>query len=486
MLETYQNYVNGKWVNASTSQTFQDINPADKDDVVGLFQASSREDVKHAAQAAAEEFSGWAALSGPQRGSFLYKAADALESRLEDVARSLSREEGKTLMEARGETARGVTILRYYAAEVMNPQGDVIPSVNAKSLVYTSRVPLGPVAVITPWNFPIAIPLWKIAPALAYGNTVVFKPASLAPLTGLNVVKALQDGGLPPGVLNMVTGSGASTGEELVKNPFIKGVSFTGSNEIGREIATWAVNKGAKFQLEMGGKNPVIVMPDCDMDQAVELTVSGAMRSAGQKCTATSRAIVLDDILEEFTERVVDRVKQLKLGPATDESAYLGPLVSQEQQQRVLTYIERGKGQGALLLAGGKALTGAPFDQGFYVEPTVFGNVNEDMIISQDEIFGPVLCITSAANLDHALKIANGVRYGLSASLFTRDLNAAMEFARRIDAGLVRINGETSGVEPQAPFGGMKASSSHSREQGQSAKEFYTEIKTVYIDPAGR
>ena len=274
-------------------------------------------------------------------------------------------------------------------------------------------------------------------------------------------------------------------GEELVKNPFVRGVSFTGSNDVGRDIASWSVNKGAKFQLEMGGKNPVVVMPDADMEQAVELTVSGAMRSAGQKCTATSRAIVMDDVLEEFTERVVARVKQLKLGPATDEEAYLGPVISGEQRERIMTFIERGKSQGALLLCGGSIPTGDPYDQGFYVEPTVFANVDPDMAIAQDEIFGPVLGIIAASDFEHAMSIANGVRYGLSAGIFTHDINRAMEFARRIEAGLVRVNAETAGVEPQAPFGGMKASSSHSREQGQAAREFYTEIKTVYIDPTG-
>jgi len=441
--------------------------------------------VKHAAKAAADASSDWAALSGAERGQFLYRAAELLEDRLDEIAKQLSREEGKTLMEARGETARGVALLRYYAADVMRPEGDVIPSANRRSFVFTTRAPLGVVSVIAPWNFPIAIPLWKIAPALAYGNTVIFKPSSLAPLTGWNVVRCFDEVGLPPGVLNMVTGLGRAVGEELVKNPFVRGVSFTGSNDVGRDIASWSVNKGAKFQLEMGGKNPVVVMPDADMEQAVELTVSGAMRSAGQKCTATSRAIVMDDVLEEFTERVVARVKQLKLGPATDEEAYLGPVISGEQRERIMTFIERGKSQGALLLCGGSIPTGDPYDQGFYVEPTVFANVDPDMAIAQDEIFGPVLGIIAASDFEHAMSIANGVRYGLSAGIFTHDINRAMEFARRIEAGLVRVNAETAGVEPQAPFGGMKASSSHSREQGQAAREFYTEIKTVYIDPTG-
>jgi len=401
------------------------------------------------------------------------------------VALQLSREEGKTHGEARSEVERGVAILRYYATDVLHAEGEVIPSSHDRTLLFTTRAPLGVVSVITPWNFPLAIPLWKIAPALAYGNTVVFKPSSLTPLTGWNIVRCFEEVGLPRGVLNFVTGRGETIGEELVKNPFVRGVSFTGSNEVGREIAYWAVNRGAKFQVEMGGKNPVVVMPDADMEQAVELTVSGAMRSAGQKCTATSRAIVLEEVLEEFTERVVARVKSLKLGPPTDEETYLGPVISEEQRNRIMTCIERGKSQGALLLCGGNIPTGDPYDRGFYVEPTVFANVNPDMSIAQDEIFGPVLSIISAADLGQAIEIANGVRYGLSASIFTRDLNCALEFARRIEAGLVRVNGETAGVELQAPFGGMKASSSHSREQGQAAREFYTEIKTVSFHPAG-
>ncbi|MBI3962160.1 MAG: aldehyde dehydrogenase family protein [Deinococcus sp.] len=486
MPERYRNYLGGEWVEAAAGQTYERHNPADTRELVGLFPSSGPEDVRRALEAAAGAQPKWAGLSGPERGKYLHKTADVLERRLEEVARGLTQEEGKTIGEARGEVARGVTILRYYAGEGSRQVGEVIPSANPRTLLFTTRAPLGVVALITPWNFPIAIPVWKLAPALVYGNTVVLKPATLAPLTALRVAECFAEAGLPPGVLNIVTGSGSGIGRELVTHAYTRAVSFTGSNSVGKTIAQWAMERGIKYQLEMGGKNPVIVLGDADLPQAVELTVSGAMRSTGQKCTATSRAIVLEGIAKKFTDMVVERIKSLKLGPGADEATYLGPLVSEEQRRTVLEYIAVGESEGARLLCGGKVPSDAMYSHGYYVEPTVFTEVTPQMRIAQEEIFGPVLAIMVAQSLDQAIALANHSRFGLSASICTRDLNAALEFASRIEAGMVRVNGETAGVEPQAPFGGFKASSSYSREQGRAALEFFTQVKTVSIDRAGK
>ncbi len=482
----YKCLIDGKWVGASDGKTFEDINPADTRDIVGTFPDLTKEDVTAAADAAARALTGWRALGPAKRAAILEKAAQILESRLEEVAQALTREEGKTLMESRGETARGVAILKFYAAEGQRAFGEVIPSANPKTLLFTNRVPLGVVSLITPWNFPVAIPMWKMAPALIFGNTVLLKPASFAPLTSILLGEVMAQAGIPAGVLNVLTTRRRDAGEVLVKHPAVRGLSFTGSSEAGRHLASLACQMGKKYQLEMGGKNPVIVAEDANLDQAAELTVSGAMRSAGEKCTATSRAIVVKSVAKEFTEKVVKRVQALKLGPGTDKDAYLGPLISEEARDSVLSYIEAGKKEGAKLLTGGGTPKDKALANGFYVEPTVFDHVNPTSRIAQEEIFGPVLAIIPAPGLPEAIAIANAVDFGLSASLFTRGLNSVLDYIDQIDAGLIRVNGETAGVEPHAPFGGMKGSSSYSREQGRAAMEFYTQIKTIYVDAAGK
>jgi len=360
----------------------------------------------------------------------------------------------------------------------------VLPSVNPNTLLFTERVPLGVVGLITPWNFPVAIPLWKAAPALVYGNTVVLKPSDLSPHTAHLLAEVLHEAGLPAGVFNLVQGRGAA-GKALVEDPGVDGVSFTGSVKTGRSIAAACGARGAKYQLEMGGKNPVVVLEDADLGQAVELTVQGAMKSAGEKCTATSRAIVVESIADEFTRRVVERVRHLEVGPGTDAHAYLGPVITEESKERVLGFVARAKDAGANLLCGGLAGHRPDLAHGHYVWPTVVDRVTPDMEIAREEVFGPVLAILRVPDFDAALAVANDVAYGLSASVFTRDIGSALRFAREVEAGLVRINGETAGVEPQAPFGGMKGSSSGSREQGQAAKEFFTQYKTIYFDRAG-
>jgi aldehyde dehydrogenase (NAD+) len=484
MSEKFRNYINGEWREAAEGNTFPSANPADRRDVIGEFASSGVEDLLQAIEAGHAALPGWKALSGFARGDFLRKAADLLEKRLEEVAQAMVRENGKTIAEARGEVGRGVALLRFYAAEGVRAVGEVIPSVNPRTFIHTTRVPLGLVSIVTPWNFPVAIPIWKIAPALVYGNTVVFKPASLTPHCGVLVTEIFEQASLPKGVLNLVTGGGRAIGEEMVKNPKVHGISFTGSNSIGRKIGVWAAECGKKFQLEMGGKNPVIVLPDCDLEQAVNLTLRGAFGYAGQKCTATSRAVVLENIYDGFVEKLVAKTQALKIGPGRDEINFLPPVASREQQTSILEAIEKGKSE-ARLLCGGGIPQGELYEHGYYLEPTLFGDVPPDSTLAQEEIFGPVLALLRAQDWEEAIRCANQVRYGLSASIFTRDLNSVLEYASRIEVGVVKVNSETAGIEPQVPFGGMKDSSSHSREQGRAAMEFFTSIKSVYVDRAG-
>lgn len=483
-LATKHNWIGGQWVPSSNGETREVRNPSNTDEVVGVVAWSTEKEIAAAAEAAQEALPAWKKLAGPARARILAKAAQILAGRLEEVATLLSREQGKPIGEARGEVQRGVDLLQYYAGEGWRSVGDVIPSASADTLMFTVREPLGVVSVITPWNFPVAIPLWKSAPALIYGNTVVLKPAADAPLTALTIAEVFAEAGMPPGVFNVVTGPGSKLGDALINHEAVKAVTFTGSNAVGSHIAQLAAARGIKYQLEMGGKNAAIVLADADLDKAADIVVSGAMRFAGQKCTATSRAIVERKVIDAFAEKVVERVRTLPVRPATDEEAYLGPVVNQSQREKILQYIETGKGEGRLV-AGGGTPQGELYAKGYFVEPTVFVDVLPDATIAQEEIFGPVLALIPAESPEHAIEIANGVRYGLSASLFTNDLTAALRYIREIEVGMVRVNAETAGVELQAPFGGYKASSSYSREQGRAAIEFFTQVKTVAIMPAG-
>ena len=477
----FRNYINGEWRGSSTGETVASVNPANRHDIVGLVPNSGRDDLESAVAAADAARKAWRKLAGPARGQILYKVADILESRLEDIAETMTREMGKTFGEAKGETARGVALLRYYAGEGMRKIGDVIPSTDAGALMFTTRVPLGVVGVITPWNFPVAIPVWKIAPALVYGNTVVWKPATETAVTAAKIAACFHDAGLPAGVLNLVIGSGSVIGQGIAEHPGIHGITFTGSNGVGKRIAQAAVARGAKYQLEMGGKNPVIVLKDADLELAVNATISGGLRSTGQKCTATSRVIVEKEIFPAFREKLLEKIAALKVGDGMDASTWLGPCASESQMETVLGYIRKGVEEGAELLCGGERLSEGEMANGFFVAPTVFDRVTPNMTIFREEIFGPVLALVQADNLEEALRLANDSEYGLSASIFTRDIGSILTFIQDMEAGLVRVNEETAGVELQAPFGGMKSSSSHSREQGTAAIEFYTAIKTVFV-----
>jgi len=479
--KTYKNFINGTWTESLSGEVQKSTNPANYKDVVGYVQMSTNEEVNQAVSAAKEAQKFWRKLAGSERGAYLYKVADILEKRLDEVAETMTREMGKTLPEAKGETARGVAILRYYAGEGMRKVGDVIPSTDSKALMFTSRVPLGVVGVITPWNFPVAIPIWKMAPALIYGNTVLLKPAQETAVTAAKVIECFEEAGLPGGVVNFVTGSGSIIGPAITNHPDVNGITFTGSNSVGKGIGQAALNRGAKYQLEMGGKNPVIVTEDADLDLAVEATISGAFRSTGQKCTATSRVIVEESIYETFKEKLIEKTKEITVGNGLQDGIWMGPSASEGQLNTVLSYIEKGKQEGARLVAGGNRLTGGDYDKGFYVEPTIFDNVTSDMTIAQEEIFGPVIALIQVKSIEDALTLANDVQYGLSASIFTSNISNMLSFIEDMEAGLVRINAESAGVELQAPFGGMKQSSSHSREQGEAAKEFFTSIKTVFV-----
>jgi aldehyde dehydrogenase (NAD+) len=482
MAERYQNYVNGAWVDATSGEVSTSTNPADLADVVGEFQLSTSSDVDAAITAAHSVKESWRRTSSLARGGYLLKAASYLEANLEEYAQAVTRESGKAILESRGEVGRAVALLQYFGVEGSNPVGSVVPSVNPNILLYTNRMPLGVVSLITPWNFPLAIPIWKMAPALVYGNTIVLKPASATPHVATLIARMWEAVDLPDGVFNLVTGSGAAVGDELVTNSKVAAISFTGSTRIGMSIASQAAQRGKRYQLEMGGKNPVIVLPDADLEQAAEITVSGAMKYSGQKCTATSRAIVVGNVMEEFTNLVVEKTNALKIGPGADADSIIVPVIDQASKDNITSMIARGVADGGSVLAGGGVPSGSPFDSGTFVEPTVINNVAADAYVACEEIFGPVLSILPASDAEDALNIANSVEYGLSAGIFTRDLNSVLDFADRIESGVVKINGETAGLEPQVPFGGMKASSSGDREQGKAAIEFFTQTKTIYVD----
>jgi alpha-ketoglutaric semialdehyde dehydrogenase len=456
-------------------------NPANKEEIVGNVQKSSKADLDEAVNAAHNAKKGWRKLGQVARGQLLYKVADILEENLEDIAETMTREMGKTLPEAKGETARGVAILRYYAGEGMRPDGDTIPSTDPEALMFTRRTPLGVVGVITPWNFPVAIPIWKIAPALVYGNTIVFKPATEAAVTAAKVVECFAKAGFPQGVLNFITGSGSVIGQGLIDHPLLNGITFTGSEGVGKNVARSATDRGIKYQLEMGGKNPVIVAKDADLHLAVDAVLSGGLKSTGQKCTATSRVIVEADIYDQFKELLLEKMGEITIGNGMNDGIWMGPCASEGQFNTVCSYIEKGKQEGASLIYGGEVLTDAEYQNGFFVRPAVFENVNSDMSIAQEEIFGPVLALMKVDSLEKAIDVANDSKYGLSASIFTRNISSFLRFIDDMEAGLVRVNAESAGVELQAPFGGMKASSTGTREQGEAAKEFYTSIKTVFV-----
>lgn len=479
--ETYKNYINNEWVDSLSKKVIKSINPANIAEMAGYIQDSTIEDLEQAMEAAHHAKKAWHKLGQAARGQLLFKVANILEENLDDIAETMTREMGKTLPEAKGETARGVAILRYYAGEGLRKEGDVIPSSDKDALMFTKRTPLGVVGVITPWNFPVAIPIWKIAPALVYGNTIVFKPATEGAVTAAKIVDCFAKAGLPEGVLNFITGSGSVIGQALTEHPRLNAITFTGSEGVGKNVVKIAAERGIKFQLEMGGKNPVIITKDANLDLAVEAVINGGFRSSGQKCTASSRVIVEEGIYEDFKEKLIEETKKITVGNGLEAGIWMGPCASESQFNTVKKYIEKGVEEGASLLLGGNVLNEEEYKNGFFITPAIFENVKPNMAIAQEEIFGPVISLIKVATFEEAIVVANDTKYGLSASIFTKNINELMIFIDAIEAGLVRVNAESAGVELQAPFGGMKASSTGSREQGEAAKEFFTAIKTVFI-----
>ena len=481
-LTTYQNYIDGQWSDSVSGETYTITNPAHKSQVLGRFQRSNNEDAVRAIEAARNALDGWASTPAPQRAAILFKALQLMEERGDELARSITIEEGKPIGDAMGEVKRSMNITEYAAGEGRRMFGNTTPSELPNTVAYTSRRPLGVVGIITPWNFPLAIPAWKIAPALICGNTLVFKPASATPMTAVALTKIFEDAGLPPGVLNLVTGPGGSVGNTIVDHPDVSGVSFTGSTEVGTALYTRATQTLKKVQAEMGGKNAVIVLEDADMDSALGGIVQGAFGATGQRCTATSRVVVQESVYDAFMTELIERTSKLTVGDGLDPAMDIAPLSSQSQFNTVMEYIGIGAEEGATIAYGGNPRTEGDLDEGYYVEPTIFTNVDTNMRIAQEEIFGPVLTVFKAADLEEAVSITNNVKFGLSSSIYTMDIPQAFRYIDTVETGIVHVNSPTLGGEVHLPFGGMKESGVGTREQGTEAINFFTEPVTVYID----
>ena len=473
-----RNYVGGEWRESASGEIYEKRNPWRPSEVTGVYPSSDAEDARAAIDAAREAFPAWAALPAVQRAAYFGKAANVLEGRAEQIARDMTAEMGKPLRESRLEALRAATILRYAAGEAWRPMGEMFaPSVPNQRL-YTLRRPLGAVGLITPWNFPIAIPVWKLAPALIYGNTVVLKLGYEAPRTGLHVAESFAEAGLPPGVLNVLTGSGSKAGAELVRNPGTRAISFTGSVAVGQGVREEATARDCRVQLELGGHNPLIVMADAELDRAVEAAYAGAFWSAGQKCTATRRILVQEKAYEEFRTRMLARIAEGKVGDPADPEVEVGPVVHEAAMEEILGAIERARAEGGTVLTGGERAD----DDGYLIAPTVFEGLADDAELSCEEVFGPVTSLYRFETLGEAMERANAVRFGLSASIFTRDLHAVQRFTDEIGAGIIHVNSQTAGADVHVPFGGVKGSGWGPHEQGRAAIEFYTELVTVYQD----
>ena len=475
-----RSFVNGAFSASPSGDWTEHRNPSDADDIVARVPDAGPDMVDAAVTAAAEAQRRWRALPGPTRAEHLHRWAGAIVGRGDELAMAIAREVGKPIGEARGEVTRAGVILRYYAGEAVRQIGDVIPAQTPGALQFTLRDPLGVVALITPWNFPLAIPLWKAAPAIAFGNTVVMKPSEMASTVAALLAETAAAAGLPPGVFNVLLGRGTTVGARLLRADEVRGISFTGSSAVGKVVAAIGAERNVRYQTEMGGKNVVIVDRDADLDAAATLTANGAMRYAGQKCTATSRVVITRDVEDQFLARLRTQVEGLPLGPVDDPAAAIGPLITQGARASIQRALDDAAPE---RLFGGVLPDDARFSRGSYFAPLVIRLQSSDDVLAQRELFGPVLGVLSADNLEQAIDIANQTPYGLSASLFTRNIATALRYVHRIEAGLVRVNGDTTGVDPHAPFGGMKGSSSGSREQGPAAREFYTETKTVQINP---
>ncbi|MBD8004141.1 aldehyde dehydrogenase family protein [Bacillus norwichensis] len=483
MSEVYYNYINGKWIPSCTNETYASINPANTEQVLGYFQQSNEKDVEFAIDSAESAFNDWSKTAVPTRGDVLFKLIQLLEEQREDLAAIITKEVGKSLREAKGEVQKTIEAMKQFSGEATRLTGETVPSHSSDIFGYTIREPLGVVGVIAPYNFPLGIGIWKIAPAIIAGNTVIFKPASNTSLISVKIIELFEEAGVPAGVINMVTGPGGVIGRAIGNNPKIKAVSFTGSTDVGLALGKAVSTRGAKMQAEMGGKNPSIILEDADIDKTVENLVISGFLDNGQRCTGTSRVIVLKSIAKELTEKLVARANDLVIGDGFGENVDNGPVIDQGQLNTYLHYVNLAIEEGAVLEFGGKRLTQDGLDKGYFVAPTVFSHVTKDMSIFREEIFGPVIGITAVDSYEEALKLANESDFGLSSTIYTNDLNKAFHFVRNIESGVTHVNIPSNYFENQYPFGGKKASSIGPREQGSTALDFWTDYKTVYIKP---
>ncbi|MDQ3348433.1 MAG: aldehyde dehydrogenase family protein [Acidobacteriota bacterium] len=482
----YDNYIDGRWVASSSGKTFENRNPANTGDLIGLFQDSSRADVEAAIQAAARAYDTWRLVPAPVRAELLYTAAQLIAQRKEQYARDMTREMGKVLAETRGDVQEAIDMTFYMAGEGRRMFGQTVPSELRNKFAMSVRQPLGVCSIITPWNFPMAIPSWKIIPALVCGNTVVFKPASQTPLSAVNFVKVLEDAGIPPGVVNMVTGDGDEVGTPLTTSESVRVVSFTGSTKVGRVVNLAAAPTFKKVHLEMGGKNVVMIMEDADLELAVDGCLWGGFGTAGQRCTAASRVVVHEKVYQTFVDRFVARARSLVVGDGMDEATQMGPSNSESQLNTVMEYVRTGRDEGATLACGGHRLDSGAFARGYFHEPTIFTDVHPRMRIAREEIFGPVVSVMRCRSVEEAVEIGNSVEYGLSASIYTRDINRAFSAMRDLYTGIFYVNAPTIGAEVHLPFGGTKNTGNGHREAGVAALDVFSEWKSIYIDFSGK
>ena len=486
MSEVFKNYIDGKWLPAQAGQVIENRNPANRNDLVGLFPASDQGDVDTAVAAAKKAFASWRLVPAPKRGELLYRVGELLKAHKEEIARIMTREMGKVLKETRGDVQEGIDTAFYVAGEGRRLFGETTPSELPDKFAMSVRAPVGVCALITPWNFPMAIPTWKMFPALICGNTVVLKPAEDTPYTAVKLFEILQRAGVPPGVVNLVQGRGEEVGVALVRHPDVHLVSFTGSAVVGREVAAACGQSLKRVSLELGGKNAQIVMEDADLGLAVEGALWGAFGTTGQRCTATSRLILHHDIKTEFIDRLVARIEKIKIGDGLDESVEIGPLINQAARDKVQSYMEIGRREGARVLIGGSAYDIGACANGFFFEPTILDRVTPNMRVAQEEIFGPVLSVIEVPDFDAAIAVLNGTRYGLSSSIYTADVNRAFRAMRDIEAGITYINGPTIGAEVHLPFGGVKDTGNGHREAGTTVYDIFSEWKSIYVDYSGR
>ncbi len=480
-----QNFIDGRWIDSASGERFDDTDPANGD-LIATVTKSTTSDVDKAVEAARRAYDAWRLLPAPKRGEILYRAGEILLARKDDLAREMTREMGKVLAEAKGDVQEGIDMTYYIAGEGRRQFGDVVPAELPNKWAMSMRHPHGVVAAITPWNFPLAIPTWKIMPALVLGNTVVFKPASYVPLLAVRLVQILEEAGLPKGVLNLVLGSGTELGDHIVTHPGVDLISFTGSSDTGSHISELAGKLLKRVSCELGGKNAVVVMDDAQLDLAVDGIVWSAFGTSGQRCTAASRVIAHRGVAGDLIDRVVGRAKKMRLGHGLDETTDVGPVVSKTQLERVHSYIPVAEKEGATVAAGGRIRSEGALAKGFFHEPTVLVDVKPNMRVAQEEIFGPVTAIIEASGLDEAIKILNSTRYGLSCSIYTQNVNNAFRFMRDAECGIVYVNAGTIGAEIQLPFGGMKATGNGHREAGRAALDVYSEWKSIYVDYSGK